>query len=48
MDWLKSFVEKFDIQRWWKTAFFAGLVILATAVDAKDDCFKIMRRSRSL
>jgi hypothetical protein len=42
VDWLKSFVEKFDIQRWWKAAFFAGLAILVTAIAAKDDCFKVI------
>lgn len=36
MDWLKGFVEKFDLGRWWKVAIVIGLAILLGALAAKD------------
>ena len=36
MDWLKSFVEKLDLARWWKVAIVVGLAILLAALAAKD------------
>jgi hypothetical protein len=36
MDWLKNFIDKLDLGRWWKVAIVIGVAILFGALAAED------------